>query len=113
MICRVWRGWTRREDAAAYQALLKNEIMPGIHARDIPGLVAHQALRREITNNDGLAETEHMTLMWFETLAAVEGFVGPDYGVANMPAKAAAILSRWDARVAHYDVFDAVGQPTR
>jgi hypothetical protein len=106
MICRLWRGWTSPENAAAYQALLKHEIMPGIRAKDIAGLLAHQALRRDIIGADGTPETEHMTLIWFETLEDVQGFVGQDYTIANMPAAAQAVLKRWDKRVLHFDVFD-------
>ena len=106
MICRAWRGWTTLENAPVYQALLKNEIMPGIRARDIPGLRAHQALKRETVGEDDAPEIEHMTLIWFETLEDVKGFVGEDYTVANMPDAARAVLKRWDKRVLHFDVFD-------
>lgn len=106
MICRVWRGWTTPENAAPYQTLLKGEIMPGICARDIPGLLTHQALRREIIGADGTPEIEHMTLIWFETLEHVKGFVGEDYAIAHMPEAAQKVLKRWDKRVLHFDVFD-------
>lgn len=106
MICRLWRGWTSPENAHAYQALLSGEIMPGIRAKNIPGLLAHQALKRETLGEDGTPEIEHMTLIWFETLEDVKGFVGQDYTIANMPAAAKAILKRWDQRVLHFDVFD-------
>lgn len=106
MICRHWRGWTTPENAEPYQALLTNTIMPDIFARGIDGLVSYQAMRRDITNADGSAETEHTTLMWFTSIDAIKNFVGEDYEVANMPEAAKAVLSRWDARVLHYDVFD-------
>lgn len=106
MICRVWRGWTTPENAEAYQALLKGEIMPGIRAQDISGLLAHQALRRSVSTPEGVDEVEHMTLIWFRRIEDVEGFVGPNYEKANMPSAAAAVLSRWDKAVVHYEVFD-------
>lgn len=112
MICRMWRGWTTPENASAYQTLLKGQILPGIRKRDIPGLIAHQAMRREITIDDGTGEVEHMTLMWFETLDQVKGFVGEDYGVSHVPASARAVLKRWDERVAHFEVFDDPDQLT-
>ena len=37
LISRVWRGWTRPEDAGAYESLLLNEVLPGIAAKGIPG----------------------------------------------------------------------------
>ena len=106
MICRVWRGWTTPENAKPYQALLKGEIMPGIRAKDIPGLLTHQALKRDMTGKDGSPEIEHMTLIWFNSLEDVKGFVGADYTIANMPEAAKAVLKRWDQRVLHFDVFD-------
>jgi len=106
MICRLWRGWTTRQNASRYQALLKDEIMPGIRAKDIPGLLAHQALKRDIIGEDGAPEIEHMTLIWFKSLEDVKGFVGEDYAVANMPQAAQAVLKRWDKRVLHFDIFD-------
>jgi hypothetical protein len=33
MIVRIWRGWTSRANADAYETLLETEILPGIEAR--------------------------------------------------------------------------------
>jgi len=106
MICRVWRGWTTLENAAPYQALLTGQVMPGIRAMDIPGLLAHQALKREIIGEDTTPEIEHMTLIWFNTLEDVKAFVGDDHAIAHIPDAAKALLKHWDERVAHFDVFD-------
>lgn len=106
MICRLWRGWTTPQNALAYQTLLAEEIMPGIYARNIPGLKHHEALKRECVGEDGAPEVEHMTLIWFDTLDEIKGFVGADYTIANMPDAARAILKRWDKRVIHFEVFD-------
>ncbi len=51
-------------------------------------------------------EVEFATIMWFDDLDAVKAFVGVDHEAAHIPAAAAAILSRYDERVAHYDVFE-------
>jgi len=98
MICRVWRGWTTLDNAAPYQALLTGQVMPG--------LLAHQALKREIIGEDCAPEIEHMTLIWFNTLENVKAFVGDDHAIAHIPDAAKALLKRWDERVAHFDVFD-------
>jgi hypothetical protein len=37
MIGRIWHGWTRPEDADAYERLLKEEIFPGIAEKGVPG----------------------------------------------------------------------------
>lgn len=42
--------------------------------------------------------------MWFASLDAVKAFAGPDYETAYVPAPARAVLSRFDARSAHYEV---------
>jgi hypothetical protein len=40
--------------------------------------------------------------MWFESLDAVREFAGENYELAVVPAKARAVLSRFDAVSAHY-----------
>ena len=102
MICRIWHGWTSRENAAAYQRLLEGEILPGIAARGIAGYRGAHLLRRV---SDG--EVEFVTVMWFESVEAVRAFAGDDYETAVVPQKARALLSRFDARSAHYETLIA------
>jgi hypothetical protein len=45
MIERLWHGWTKRENAAANEKLLLNEILPGSHRVD--GYWRAHLLRRE------------------------------------------------------------------
>lgn len=101
MICRYWRGWTTREGAAAYEELLRGTVIPGIEARNIPGFRHIDMMRRD---NGG--EIEFATIMWFDDLDAVKVFVGADHEVAHVPAAARALLSRFDERVATYEVFE-------
>ncbi len=42
--------------------------------------------------------------MWFDSLDDVRAFAGPDYDVAVVPPQARALLVRFDARSAHYEV---------
>ena len=100
MICRYWRGWTTPEKAGSYQRLLQDKIMPGIEAHQIPGLLRYQMMRRDFKT-----EVEFATIMWWDRLESIKGFVGDDIETANMPASAQKILSRWDERVVHYEVF--------
>jgi hypothetical protein len=37
MICRLWRGWTTRDNADAYERIVRGQVIPGIEARRIPG----------------------------------------------------------------------------
>lgn len=99
MISRIWHGWTTPENADKYEALLKEEIFAGILGRHIRGFQGIQLLRRAIGN-----EVEFITVMRFDSLDAVREFAGDDYEAAVVPAKARAVLSRFDARSQHYEV---------
>ena len=106
MICRIWRGWTTPDNAAAYEEVVRGEVIPGIEARRIPGFRAIELMRRPV--EDGV---EFATIMWFDDLDAVKAFVGEDYEVAHVPERARAVLSRFDERSAHYEVLDHRDQP--
>ena len=104
MICRIWHGWTTPGDADAYEHLLRTEIFRGIAARGIPGYRGIELLRRETGDT-----VEFVTLMWFDSLESVRAFAGADYEVAVVPPAARALLQRFDARSAHYEVRQARG----
>jgi hypothetical protein len=105
MICRLWRGWTTPENAAAYEKVVRGEVIPGIEARRIPGFLHIDLMRRD----DG-DEVEFQTLMWFENLDAIRAFMGEDYATSHVPAAAQAALSRFDARAVHFHVLDRRSQ---
>jgi heme-degrading monooxygenase HmoA len=98
MIARVWRGWTKPQDAEAYEALLRAKIFPGL-ARDVSGFRGGYALRRQ--TND---EAEFVVITLFDTLEAVRAFAGNDLEVPVIEAEAACLLSRGETRATHYDV---------
>jgi antibiotic biosynthesis monooxygenase (ABM) superfamily enzyme len=100
MISRIWHGWTAPDNADAYEALLRHEIFAGIAAREIAGYRGIHLLRRDAGD-----EVEFVTVMWFDALDAVRAFAGEDYEVAVVPPKARALLARFDARSAHYEVL--------
>lgn len=99
MIRRVWHGWTSPQNADAYEALLKEEIFASIGDRKIRGYHEIQLLRRNVGN-----EVEFMTIMTFDDLDSVQEFAGEDYEVAYVPARARALLARFDERSQHYEV---------
>ncbi len=101
MICRLWRGWTTPESAAAYEAIVRDEVIPAIEARRIPGFLSIDLMRRTVGD-----EVEFATLMWFDDIEAVKAFVGEDYEVAHVPERARAALSRFDERSAHFEVIE-------
>ncbi|MHA2142777.1 MAG: antibiotic biosynthesis monooxygenase family protein [Candidatus Thorarchaeota archaeon] len=100
MISRIWHGWTNRDNADAYEELLRMEIFANINKRSIPGFRGIHLLRRDV--DDGV---EFVTIMWFETLDAVRAFAGEEYEVAVVPAEARQLLSRFDDLSAHYQVI--------
>jgi heme-degrading monooxygenase HmoA len=106
MICRLWRGWTTPDNADAYEAVVRGQVIPGIEARRIPGFRSIDLIRRERDH-----DVEFMTLMWFASLDSVKAFTGEDYDVAHVPPAAQAVLADFDRRSAHYEVLDRRDQP--
>ena len=97
MIGRVWHGWTKSENADTYERLLREEMFPEI--RRIEGSRGAYLLRR-----DAGTEVEFMTICLFDSLDSVRRFAGPDYETAVLHPKAHALLSRYDAKSAHYQI---------
>jgi heme-degrading monooxygenase HmoA len=106
MICRVWRGWTTKDNADAYERIVRGEVIPGIEERRIPGFRSIDLIRRERER-----DCEFMTLMWFDSLDNVRAFMGEDYEAAHVPPQAQAVLADFDRRSAHFDVIDRRQQP--
>jgi hypothetical protein len=99
MIARIWHGWTSLKNADAYEALLRQEILVGIQNRKIGGLLGIELLRRRLDR-----EVEFITIMSFDSIAAVRSFAGEDYEAAVVPPKARALLKRFDERSQHYEI---------
>ena len=97
MIGRLWHGWTTRENADAYETLLRTTILPGIHR--VSGFKGAYLLRRDVEGG-----VEFATLTLFESLDAVRAFAGDDYEVAVVPPEARVLLSRFDQKSKHYKI---------
>jgi hypothetical protein len=100
-VCRLWRGWTTRENADAYERIVGGDVIPGIEARRIPGFRHIDLMKRDLGD-----EVEFQTLMWFDSLDAIKAFMGEDYSVSHVPAAAQVVLSRFDERASHFEVLD-------
>jgi heme-degrading monooxygenase HmoA len=100
MIARVWRGWTKAEDANAYERLLREVVYPGL--KGIPGYQGGYILRQEGPN-----ETEFVTVNLFESLDAVKAFAGPEYERPVFEPEARRLLSKVEPIARHYDVKQA------
>jgi antibiotic biosynthesis monooxygenase (ABM) superfamily enzyme len=99
MIARMWHGWTKTVNAAAYEEMLRNEIFPGIADRKIPGYHGAEVFIRN--NGD---EVEFVTLLRFESMDAVKEFAGADEARPVIYPKAEPLLIRMDERSQHYRV---------
>jgi hypothetical protein len=106
MITRIWHGWTTADNAEAYESLLLTQVFPGITARSIPGYIGIRLDRRRVPEG-----VEFVTTMLFASLDAVVAFAGEDYERAVVPLEAQAVLLRYDAEVAHYEVISGIGEP--
>jgi heme-degrading monooxygenase HmoA len=96
VIARIWHGGTTPEDADAYEALLRAEVLPNIDRID--GYRGAYLLR-----TDG-HEVEFVTVTLWETIDAIRAFAGDDYERAVVPPEARALLTRFDERSRHYEV---------
>lgn len=103
MILRLWSGWTSPEGAAAYDAVLDQEVAPGIAARRLDGLSRFEVWRRAALDGRTL-EQEFLTAMWFDDLDAVSTFTGGDPRGSVVPPAARRVLSHFDEHSRHYEL---------
>lgn len=98
MISRVWHGWTHRDGADQYEAMLRTDILPGIHR--VNGYLGATLLRRAVED-----EVEFITITQFTDMEAVRGFAGDDYTLAVIHPAARRLLIRFDERSVHYETI--------
>ena len=101
-IKRVWHGWTTSENADIYRKLLHDEVFPGIEAKNIPGYLSIELLRRDLDD-----EVEFITIMTFQSLQNVIDFQGEDYSRCYVPKEAQKVLKRWDQFSSHYESVES------
>jgi len=97
MIARHWHGWTKPENADAYETLLRETVLPGL--KQIRGYRGGYVLR-----DDGADEVEFVVVNLFESLEAVRQFAGPDYAIPVFEPEARRLLSRVETIARHYEV---------
>jgi heme-degrading monooxygenase HmoA len=97
MIARHWRGWTKAENADAYEALLETRVFPEL--RRIAGYRGGYILRGDATD-----EVEFVVINLFDSIEAVRAFAGPDYTTAVFEPEARLLLSRAESSAHHYAV---------
>ena len=100
MICRMWRGWTAPDHADAYERYLTGELFPRLQTELTgQGYRGYHLLRLEKAS-----ETEFVTLVWFESLAAVQSFAGANYERPVISEKARGWLAHYAERCEHYEL---------
>ena len=97
MIARLWRGWTSRENADAYERLLREQVLPGLKLLD--GYRGGYILRQESHE-----EVEFVVMNLFDSLEAVRAFAGPEYTVPVFEPEARQLLSKVEPVARHYEV---------
>lgn len=97
MIARLWHGWTKLENADAYETLLRTKVLPGIHR--VKGYEGAWLLRRDAANK----EVEFITLTLWESWEAIREFAGASQSHSVVPEEAQRLLSRFDQDAVHYD----------
>jgi len=97
MIARIWRGAVRAEDADAYEAYVQRTGIEGYQRT--PGNRGAWILRRI----EG-ERAEFVTLSFWASRAAIEGFAGHDIDRAVFYPDDDQFLIDRDLTVSHYDV---------
>jgi len=97
MIARHWRGWTKPQDANAYEVLLTTKVLPGLQG--IAGYRGGFVLR-----SDGSTESEFVVINLFDSLESVKAFAGADYRTPVFEPEAQALLARIEPMAHHYEV---------
>ncbi|MGC1372714.1 MAG: antibiotic biosynthesis monooxygenase [Candidatus Sulfotelmatobacter sp.] len=97
MIARVWHGYTKPENADAYEALLKPELLPGISKK--------KGYKGTIFCGGKLAPRLNLSPLCsgiqsirFARLQVL------DYETAIIPEERRKYLSKYDAKSAHYEI---------
>jgi heme-degrading monooxygenase HmoA len=93
----MWRGAVRAQDADQYAAYVEETGITGY--RQTPGNRGAWLLRR----TDG-ERTEIVTMSFWDSRQAIEGFAGEDIGKAVFYPEDDRFLIERDLRVTHYEV---------
>ena len=98
MIGRLWSGRTEPANADAYEAFLRDDLLPEVAT--LEGAGGAYVLRRETL--DGAVE--FVTLTLFDSLDAVRRFAGDDVEQAMIEPRAQELLAEYDPQVRHFEV---------
>jgi len=98
MIVRAWRGYAPPMAADAYSRHLLGTVRPNLER--LPGFRGLYLLSRRLPN-----EVEYEVLTMWESMDAIRAFAGEHVERAVVEPEAAAVLTRFDQEVRHYEVM--------
>jgi heme-degrading monooxygenase HmoA len=99
MIARIWKGWVRTEDRAAYVDYIERTGMA--EYRSTPGNQGAWMLVRDV----GEDRTEIVTLSFWASRDAIRGFAGDDIERAVLYPEDDRYLVDRERTVTHYEVL--------
>jgi hypothetical protein len=102
MIVRKWRGWAEKDRADGYLQHFAAHVQAKL------GAVRGYRKALVLTQEQG-AETEIVTMTFFDRLEDVKGFAGEQYEIANVDPVAQGLLSRYEKTVSHFEVALELG----
>jgi hypothetical protein len=97
MITRLWQGYTTPENAEAYESFIRSEMFPQLS--EVRGFLGGKLLRRNL-----FQEVEFIALTHFDSLESVRLAAGDEFGYIIIPEAGRKLLTRFDQRVAIYEV---------
>jgi heme-degrading monooxygenase HmoA len=103
MIARIWRGWVRTDDRAAYVEYIERTGMA--EYRGTPGNQGAWMLARDL--GDGRTEIE--TLSFWVSLDAIRGFAGDDIERAVFYPEDERYLVDRETTVRHFEIVAGAG----
>ncbi|MBX3598844.1 MAG: antibiotic biosynthesis monooxygenase [Rhizobiaceae bacterium] len=96
MIVRLWRGYTKASNAAAYEAHVATQRPKIAASKGYGGLT--------LMRRDAGSEVEFVTLTFFETMDDVKAFAGEDITKAVIPGSLSSLIEHAADEVEHYEV---------
>jgi heme-degrading monooxygenase HmoA len=111
MIARTWRGATRAADAADYVAYIEATGLRDYAATE--GNLGALMLQRAVDDATAEPLTEVLIVSFWESMAAVTRFAGPDPSRAVFYPEDDRFLVRRDLTVDHYEVVARVDAPAQ
>lgn len=98
MIVRSWSGHATAAGADAYVAYFRGTLLPAL--RRLDGHRGVLVLARSAGD-----DAKVTVLTFWDSMASIHRFAGTDATAAVVEPEAQAVLTRFDARVEHFDVL--------